>query len=139
VPSDRDEEIVRRIRAGYDAFNRGDFDEAVALMHPDVEYIPVGGQAPIRGRAAVRAWMEPSAWDQQSIEPLDITVAGNKILMLSHTRARGAGSGIEMEVEAWTVWTIDGDLLVTRIETYQPHEEAEARRAAAVADPGSPG
>ena len=128
---DRDEEIVRRVRAGYDAFNRGDFDEAASMMHPDVEYISVAGEAPIRGRAALRAWMEPNAWDRQTVEPLDITVAGNKLLMRTRTRARGAGSGIEMEVESWSVWTLADDLLVTRIETYLAHDEAKARAAVA--------
>jgi ketosteroid isomerase-like protein len=139
MPSDRDAEIARRLHAGFEAFNRGDYDAAAAMMHEDVEYAPVGGQAPIRGRDALRAWMEPSAWDRQAIEPLEITVVGNRILMQSRTSARGAGSGIEMQIESWVVLTIDDDLLVTRIETFFPHEEAEAREAAAVADPRSPG
>ena len=127
------------VRAGFDAFNRGEFDEAASMMHPDVEYVPVAGQTPLRGRAALRAWMEPSAWERHTIEPLEVTVAGNSLLMRTRTWARGAGSGIEMEIEAWIVWTLDDQLLVTRIETFQPHEEQQARRAAAVADPGSSG
>lgn len=139
MTSGPDAEIIEKVRAGFAAFNRGDFDRALAMMHPDVEYIPVGGQAPIRGVKRLREWMEPSAWDRQVIEPLDITVAGEKILMHSRTSARGAGSGIEMEVEAWTVMTVDADLLVIRIETFLPHQEEEARHAAGVADPGSSG
>ena len=125
-----DAEIVEKVRAGYDAFNRGDFDGAVAMLHPDVEYIPPGGLVPHQGRAAVRAWMEPSAWASQVIEPLEITVAGSRILMHGRTTARGAGSGIEMAVESWIVMTFDDELLVTRIETFFPHEEAQARQAA---------
>jgi ketosteroid isomerase-like protein len=135
MPPDRDAEIVRRLRAGYDAFNRGDFDEAAAMMHPDVEYVPVGGQAPVHGREAFRAWMEPSAWASQVIEPLEITVAGSRVLMHGRTRARGAGSGIEMEIETWIVLTVDDELLVTRIETFFPHEEAQARQAAGAGAP----
>ena len=73
MPSDRDAEIVRMVRAGFDAFNRGDFDEAASMMHPDVEYVPVAGQTPLRGRAALRAWMEPSAWERHTIEPPQLT------------------------------------------------------------------
>jgi ketosteroid isomerase-like protein len=131
---DREAEIVRRVRASFEAFNRGDYDEATASMHPDVEYVPVAGQAPIRGREALRAWMEPSAWDQQAIEPLDITVGENKVLVLSHTTARGAASGIEMEIDAWTVLTIDDELRLTRVETFSPHEEHLARSSAGVGD-----
>jgi ketosteroid isomerase-like protein len=130
MPSDRDAEIVRGVRASFEALNRGDYEEAAASLHPDVEYIPVGGQASIRGVERLREWMEPSAWDRQVIEPLDITVAGDKVLMHSRTSARGAGSGIEMEVDSWTVMTVDTDLRVTRIETFLPHEEELARSIA---------
>jgi hypothetical protein len=133
VTQDRDAEIVRRLRATFDAFNRGDF------MHPDVELIRAGVQPPLRGVEQVRAWMEPSAFEYQVIEPIDITVAGNKVLVLTNTKARGASSGIEVEIDAWNVFTVDDDLRLTRAETYFLQEEHEARRAAAVADPGSSG
>jgi hypothetical protein len=32
-------------------------------------------------------------------------------------------------MELWTVWTFDDDLLVTRVETYLPHQESEALEA----------
>jgi ketosteroid isomerase-like protein len=131
VTSDRDAEIVRRVRAGHAAFNRGDFDGAIEFTHPDVEYIPAAGQPPIRGRDQLRAWMEPSAFDRQVIEPLEITVVGNKVLVRVHTEARGAGSGIEVEIDSWTVLTVDDALLLTKVESYFLHEEEEARRALA--------
>ena len=132
-----DEETIDRLRAGYDAFNRGDFDTAIAFFHPDVEYIPVGGQPPIRGAAQIRAWMEPSAFERQVITPRDIVVNGDKVLLLLHSEIRGAGSGIEMELEAWTVMTQDSDGLVTRMETFFLHDEAEARAAAGLGSGGS--
>lgn len=119
--------------------NRGDFDSATAFMHPDVEFIPPGGQAPLRGVAQVRAWMQPSAFEEQRTEVIDVTVSGSKALVHSKISARGAASGIDMEIDAWTVFTGTDDLFVTRIEAFLPHEEAVARRAAAVADPGSSG
>jgi ketosteroid isomerase-like protein len=139
VTQDRDAEIVRRLRATFDAFNRGDFDAAIAFMHPDIEFIRAGVQPPLRGVEQVRAWMEPSAFEYQVVEPIDITVAGNKVLVLTNTKARGASSGIEVQIDAWNVFTVDDDLRLTRAETYFLQEEDEARRAAAVADPGSSG
>jgi ketosteroid isomerase-like protein len=140
VTQDRDAEIVRRVRATFDAFNRGDYDEAVAFMHTDVELVRPGVQPPLHGVEEVRAWMEPSAFEYQVIEPIEITVAGpNKVLAYTNTRARGAGSGIEMEIDAWSVITVDDQSRVTRVETFLPHEEDQARRAAAVADRGSEG
>jgi limonene-1,2-epoxide hydrolase len=134
----RGEEIARRIRAGIDAMNRGDFEAATESMHPDIEYIAPGGQPPVRGVERMRAWMEPSAFERQRTEVLDVAVFGDRALLHSRLTARGAGSGIEMQAEAWTVFTVDDDMRVTRIEAFLPHEEAEARRAATVAEPGSP-
>ena len=132
-----DEEIIGRLQAGYDAFNRGDFDTAIAFFHPDVEYIPVGGQPPIRGAEGLRAWMEPSAFERQVVEAREITVNGDKALVRIHAAVRGAGSGIEMEVESWVVLTQDLNGLVTRMEVFFPYEEEQARAAAGLGGGGS--
>jgi ketosteroid isomerase-like protein len=128
--SDRDQEMIDSIRRGYEAFNRGDFDAAITLAHPEVEYLPPGGQAPMRGAGALRAWMEPDAFEKQEFEPREFRVQGDKVLVRLHARARGAGSGIEMDFEAWVLWTLDDDGLVTRVEGFLPHQDAEAFEAA---------
>ena len=125
-----DEEVIQKLRGGYDAFNRGDFDTVIALFHPDVEYIPVGGQPPIRGRDALRAWMQPSAFERQVIEAREITVNGDRALIRIHAAIRGAGSGIEMEVESWVVMTWDPGGPITRMEVFFVYEEDRARAAA---------
>jgi hypothetical protein len=51
------------------------------------------------------------------------------VLTRSLTRARGAGSGIEMEIEALSLWTFSDAGKVTRMETFLTTEEDEARRA----------
>jgi len=131
---ERDAAMIDALRRSHEAFNRGDFDAAVESAHPEIEFIPPGGQAPLRGAAALRAWMEPDAFEEQRIEPLDFRVEGNKVLVRQRIQARGAGSGINLDLENWTVWTFDGDLLVTRAETYLPHEESEALEAAGLSE-----
>jgi len=54
------EENIETIRTAYDLYNRRDFD-AIPL-HPDIEIVPSGDQAPIKGAARVRAWWEPDAF-----------------------------------------------------------------------------
>ena len=54
--------------------------------------------------------------------------------MRQHTRARGAGSGIELDMEIWAVWTLNDDGLVTRIESFLPHQEADALEAAGLSE-----
>ena len=126
--------MIDALRRTYEAFNRGDFDAAVEIAHPEAEMVPVGGQASLRGAAAVRAWMEPDAFEEQRIEPLDFRVEGNKVLARQHTQARGVGSGINLDQEIWTVWTFDDDLLVTRMESFLPHDESEALEAAGLSE-----
>ena len=126
----RDAAMIDALWRVHDAFNRGDFDAAVAIAHPEIEFVPVGGQASLRGAEALRAWMEPDAFEEQRIEPLDFRVAGKKVLVRQHVQARGAGSGINLDLEMWAVFTLDADLLVTRVEAYLPHQEAEALEAA---------
>ena len=70
---------------------------------------------------------------EQLIDPLDFIDAGDrKVIGKQHIKARGAGSGIELEITSWSVWTFDDDGLITRVEIFLPHEEAKAREAAGV-------
>jgi ketosteroid isomerase-like protein len=126
------EEITAQLERLTDAFNRGDFEAATAIAHPDVEFVRSWEKLPLRGAAALREWMEPDAFESQQSEILDLTVAGDKVLIHQHFRARGAGSGIDIDIDSWAVWTIDADGLVTRLELFLHHEEDQARAAAGV-------
>jgi ketosteroid isomerase-like protein len=132
--TDRDEEIIARLRRSYEAYSRGDFDAAIEVAHPEVELVPPGGQASLRGAEAVRAWMEPDAFASQDIEPLDFRIEGHKALVRQRSRIRGAASGIEMEVDLWVVWTLNDDGLVTRVENYLDHQKAQALEAAGLSE-----
>ena len=125
-------EIVRK---AYDAFNRGDFDRAIELAHPEIEVVTAGGvQPPIRGTAALRTWMEPDAIQDQRIEPLEFRSNGNKVLVRQRTHGRGSGSGIELDVESWVVWTLDENGLATQLANFLYHERNEALEAAGLSE-----
>jgi ketosteroid isomerase-like protein len=132
--SDRDQEVVNRLRGAYEAFNRAEFDTAMEVAHPEIEFIPPGGQSPLRGADAMRAWMEPDAFENQQIEPIEMRMQGNTVLVLGRTRARGAGSGIELDLDIWVVWTFDDHGLATRVEAFLPHQETEALEAAGLSE-----
>jgi hypothetical protein len=55
-------------------------------------------------------------------------------LIRQRNRARGAGSGIEIDMEMWVVWTLNEDGLATRIETFLIHEESAALEAAGLSE-----
>jgi len=124
-----DEQLIDRLRRNYEAFNRRDFDTAVEIAHPDIVFVRPGNQAEIRGAEAMRAWMEPDAFESQLFEPREFRVSGNKVLVRQRATARGAGSGIEMEIDSHTLWTFDEEGRVTRVEFFLQHQEDEALNA----------
>jgi hypothetical protein len=124
-----DEEMIERLRNAYDAFNRAEFDAMLTLAHPDIVMVRAGGQGELRGPDAIRSWLEPDAFESQVLEPVSHEVEGSRVLVHVRGTMRGAGSGIEMEIGAWTVWSFGDDGRVTRVENFLEHEEDEARRA----------
>jgi ketosteroid isomerase-like protein len=127
---ERDEEIIARLRRFYDAFNRGDYDAATEVAHPAIEFVRAMGQSSLHGADALREWMRPDAFGEQQIEAFEFSVNGNKVLVRNHARGQGAGSGIEVDVDFWSVWTLDDDGLATRLEFYLDHQRVEALQAA---------
>jgi ketosteroid isomerase-like protein len=119
------------VRRWVEALSREDFDAALALVHPDVEFVPPGGQPPYRGAASLRRWMEPDALQGQVIEPLEtIAVDSATVLVKHHVTARGTSSGIPLDVISWSVWKFDEAGLITRGQVFLEHEEDKAREAA---------
>jgi ketosteroid isomerase-like protein len=130
---ERDAEFVAALRRGYEAMNRGDFEALIALARPDVELTRPGGLAPIRVWPRSKPGCNPTRSRSKRIEPLDFRVNGNKVLVRQHMKARGAGSGIELEAGSWMVWTLD-DGRIVRGDGYFEHQETDARRAAGLSE-----
>lgn len=130
APTPRQQEIIASLRRTYEAFNREDFDAAIAIADPDVELITTGGMTKLRGADELRAWMEPATLENVSMEPELFEVIGNNVLVRQLSRGRGVGSGISVEMHFWSVWTIDEEGRVTRIIAFGDDEEAKAREAA---------
>jgi SnoaL-like domain len=101
----------------------------VELGHEEIVLVRAGGQGEVRGLEALRAWMEPEAFESQLLDPLEFEATGERVLARIHSTIRGAGSGIEIEIDAWTVFSFDDQGRFTRVEIYLEHEEDEARRA----------
>jgi hypothetical protein len=135
---DRDAQLIAQLRAGYEAFNRGAYDEALEHIGLDdrFEFHRVGGLGVVRGREALRAWMEPDAFEDQTFEPLEFRVNGNKVFVRARIRGRGRESGVEVDAEVYSVLTLDEDEVFVRAENFLPHERVEALSAAGLEDPG---
>jgi ketosteroid isomerase-like protein len=131
------EENVETARRWLEAISGGseDFDRALGLVHPDIVFVPPGDQPPYRGAESLRRWMEPDAFEMQVVKSFEtVEVTDRTILGRQLVTARGTASGIEMDVITWSVWSFDGDGLITRIELYLDHEEHKARQAAGLSE-----
>ena len=38
---------MEKLRRAYEAFSRGDFDAAIEIVHPEIEFVRAGGQSPV--------------------------------------------------------------------------------------------
>ncbi len=129
-----DEKMIAVLRRFHEAFNRGDVEAVVQLAHPDFELARQGGQSSVKGVAALREWMEPDAFEEQRIEPLDFRVKGDMVLERARVTGRGAGSGIEIDVVGYAVYTLDDHGLIKEVQLFLPHQEAEALEAAGLSE-----
>jgi ketosteroid isomerase-like protein len=126
------EENVELVRAGYEAFNRRDFDAALENAHESVTWRPFFSVETdlLAGTEAIRA-----AWENQT-EILDLRIEVDELIALDDTRVlavatwigRGSGSGARVERTNAQVFTvIDGTL--RSVETYTSREAAVAAAA----------
>ena len=117
-------EIVGRL---IDAWNQRDLQAALKAMHPQCEVRGVEVRETLRGHdgvaAGFREWFE--AFDEFTIEPENFIADGDRVLVSMRQRARGKGSGLEIEQRFQLFTMCDG--LVFRFEEYS--EEADAWNA----------
>jgi ketosteroid isomerase-like protein len=117
------------VLAAYDSFNRGEIEPILDILHPDVEWIPPPTSLdprPLRGRDAVREYLAPNFFESQTAEPLETIEHVNRLLVVARVRARGRGSGVELDQTAYHVLTIEEGRAV-RFEVHL--DRAEALRA----------
>jgi ketosteroid isomerase-like protein len=94
---------VEAIRRSNAAFNRRDRAAAFADYHEDVELrdLQHSPDAPerLRGRAAVTAYLEQweDAFDEFTAEIEEYIDAGNSVVAVTHWRARGKESGLQLD------------------------------------------
>jgi ketosteroid isomerase-like protein len=121
------QEQIELMQREFETYNRGDYDRLRQFIADDVIVERVGELPTIRGWDAFRQMLEPDAFEWQRIYPRDWEINGDKVLLHVNLHAKGAGSGIEMDIDGWMVWTV-ADGIVTRIASFT--DEASARAAA---------
>ena len=126
------EENVEAFKRGVAAGNRRDIEAFLAELDPEVEYhaaLPmVGGDAVYRGHEGIRERLG-EVWDvlaETEFEFPEIRDLGDRIVAVGRFRARGKGSGVEVEMPVAYVIEGRGPKAI-RVRTYlDPKEALEA-------------
>jgi ketosteroid isomerase-like protein len=139
VKPEPDQSAVELSRRGFAAFSSGDWDKALATMHPEVEWhvafalpdLPLG-KTVFRGREEVRElWAAfTSIWERITIEMEaveSLSGAEGRWVLVARSRFRGQGgaSGAQVDRVVHYVLETEGDLL-RRIRPFDTEADALA-------------
>ena len=121
------QENVEIVRTAFQAYERGNFDEALASFDSDIVYKPAQ-EAPVYGRDAVRASWERwvAEWDGMEMTTEEVIDAGDHVIHGIHFRGRGRGSGIVVEGRSFQVFTFRARKVVRWDEFSERSEALEA-------------
>ena len=121
------EENVERIRRGYDAFNRRDFDAVLAEADDRVTWRPIFSlESPLlEGKEEIRAaWTSAVESLDVHVEPRElIPVGDDAVVVVAKWIGRGAASGTPVSATAAQVFTFEEGVVVS-VESYPGREEA---------------
>jgi ketosteroid isomerase-like protein len=113
-------ENVDKTRAFIEAYNRRDFDAAIADFHPDVEWVLPAHQSSDSGRgpeAVLRFWRElDENMEELRLDPQEFVECENCVATRLRYYGRGKGSGIEIETEMYHQVVTFRDGAMVRIE-----------------------
>ena len=123
------QENVDVLKAGYEAFAKGDLDAALAIMDPEIEVLDhdrvLDSPKEYRGpQGVIQMTMEAAAsFDEHRYEPEDFREVGDRVIVSVRRRGRGKGSGIEVDEAQWHVWDFREGKAV-RLRTFVSRAEA---------------
>src|SRR5262245_3610418 len=123
------EENVAKVRAIWEALNRGDIEEAFKYASDDFVADWSSSEAPesgvYRGRDAVKAGFERTreVWSEMEYFETEMIDAGDQVVRVGGVRARGGASGAEVSAQGAQVWTFHGGTPIS-VRLYQSKEEA---------------
>jgi ketosteroid isomerase-like protein len=121
---------VELVRLIIDALNRGDVDGMLAHMDPDFEWRPLE-TSPVarscRGHRQVRRYVEDwlGTFENLRLDLEEPTEIGDRVVSGVYGRARGRGSGVELDSRFCQVWTVRGGTAHAMTE-YPTREKALA-------------
>jgi uncharacterized protein len=131
----RQEENVAVVREGFEAFARGGIDAVVPTLDSEIEvHTPaeMANTGTYYGHEAYLAWMERwvESWEDYEVEVVNIEPIGERhVIVEIHQRARGTGSGVEVEMRNANMFEIRAGKVV-RFHVYPGRQQAIAEAEA---------
>jgi uncharacterized protein len=127
------QENVEIVRGIYDAWARNEFPGPAHVLDAQIEYVNPAGAIETGTRFGLAAFSRAveqvfvEGWESWRIEPEQFTPSGDRVAVVLRYRARGRGSGVEVEGRMSALWTVrDGKAV--RFEWF--HEPTQALEAA---------
>ncbi|HET8823240.1 MAG TPA: nuclear transport factor 2 family protein [Thermoleophilaceae bacterium] len=121
-------ENVDKTLAFIEAYNRRDFDAAVADFHPQVEWVLPARQdfdSCVGPRQIIRFWEGiDETFDELKLLPQEHVDAGDRVAVRLRHFGRGKGSGIELDTELYHQVTTFEDGLIVRFDYVATWQEA---------------
>lgn len=115
---------LERVKAGFEAHNRGDLDFLVELYHPDAvfETLLLGTH---HGNEAIRLIYAENQKNMAGYDvvPVELIDLGEKVVAVAQMMGAGASSEISLDDAFAFVFTFDGDRVV-REQAFRNRAEA---------------
>jgi len=119
---------VDKTREYMEAYNRRDFDAAVASFHPEVDWVLPAMQESdsCKGPEEIKRFWEglDETFEEFQLEPVEFVDAGDKVAVRLRYYGRGKGSGAELDSEMYHHVGTFRDGVMVRIEYVTSWEEA---------------
>jgi ketosteroid isomerase-like protein len=121
-----------------EAFNRGDIDGCVELLHPEIEWYANNRYSESEthiGQNDVKLYLQSlhSHLDQPRMEPEDGFQIGDHVMLINRLRGKGTLAGHEVTERYNWLALVDGDKF-RRVITYPTPAEARSALEAAAAN-----
>ena len=136
------DENVEVVRRGMEAFQRGDLEEFLAFLDPEVQVISpaeLPNPAHTTGRDGYLEWVGRwlDAWESFEVEPKQFEPVGDRHVLIDVVElAVGKGSGVAVDMPMTYMVEVE-DGLATRLHLYADRAQALAAARAGEEDAAS--
>jgi ketosteroid isomerase-like protein len=125
------QENVEIVRSFYDAWARHESPGPIELMDREIEYVNPAGAVEPGTRHGVAAFSRAvgkvfDGWEAWEVELEKFTEVGDQVAVILRYRARGRGSGVEVEGRESALWTLRNGKVLRYAWFHEPADALEA-------------